>query len=131
MLALLFLWTGQVQAADEELTLLTIEGDLISKIDSISDATPPATIIATYYAVLPAQSLTRAEAMRDRLRRLIPDYEVAYNAADSAEITQVRSDIFLVWAGIRTLHAEQFSAEAAGQLDDAYRAAYATVLAEQ
>ncbi len=129
--ALCLVLGDKANAAEEEPILLTIEGDLIGAIDKLEESAAPAEIITAYYALLPAEVRRQAEGMGRALERLIPDYEVAYDAADSAEITEVRSDIFDVWARIRTLHAANFTIEASQHLDSAFRQAYAVILAEQ
>lgn len=117
--------------AENEITLLTIEGDLIGKIDNLDQSGGPSTIIAAYYELLPADIRNQALRLRTDLTQLVPDYEVAYNAADSAEITEIRSDVFVLWAQIQTLHAQFYSSEAAEILRGAYRLVYPVILGEQ
>lgn len=107
-------------AAEEPLTLLTIEGDLIGKIDTLDTNTAPEALIAAYYLLLPEAAHEQVVSRQAQLTKLIPDYEVAFVAADSAEITEVRSDMDTLWAEIRTIHAQYFTPAVTELLEKSY-----------
>lgn len=115
------------RAAEAELTLLTIEGHLIGRIESLAADADSDILINAYYALLAPEVRLRAESMHAMLVDLIPDYEVAFIAADSAEITEVKFDIDVIWAGVRTLHASHFTREVAALLNTAYNSAFSTL----
>ena len=114
-------------ASDEELIVLTIEGDLIGKIESLDDANSSDLIISAYYDLLTEIVRIEIASLRSQLSALIPDYEVAFTAADSAELTQVKSDIDELWAGIQTLHAQYFTPEVVKLLIEAYDSAFSSI----
>lgn len=111
-------------AAEETLTLLTIEGNLIGKIDSLANEQDANTVISTYYEQLSPAALLEIEMLRRQLAKLVPDYDVAFTAADSAEITEVKSDINTSWSAIRTIHTREFTPEVVEILNEAYRNVY-------
>ncbi len=117
-------------AAEPEPILLTIEGHLISRIESIADTEDPALIVRTYYDLLPHEQREAAEIHRERLASLLPAYRVAFTAADSAELAQVVSDIEAQWAAIQEIHARQFTREVQQILIAAYGEAYLSILAD-
>ena len=129
-LALGILYLIPASAAEDEQTLLTLEGDRISalpeKPDIQGSAINPAQTIQAYYALLQADVRQDLETVQNALLALIPDYDVAFAAADSAEITEVKSDLDVIWADIRTIHRKYFTAEVARLLDTAYDSAFAT-----
>lgn len=116
--------------AEPEPTLLTIEGHLISRIESLANTEDPALIIHTYYDLLPREQREDAEIHRERLASLLPAYRVAFTAADSAELAQVVSDIEAQWAAIQEIHARQFTREVQQILIAAYGEAYLFILAD-
>ena len=113
-----------VWAAEETLTLLTIEGNLIGKIDSLANEQDANSVISAYYEQLSPSVLAEIEVLRRQLAKLVPDYDVAFTAADSAEITEVKSDINVSWSAIRTIHAHEFTQEVVDILDGAYKNVY-------
>lgn len=121
------LCSNHLVAAEETLTLLTIEGDLIGSIETLDANTDSEQLIRAYYALLEQDLYKEVEELHGQLLALIPYYEVAFIAADSAEITEVKSDIDTLWAQIRTVHAQYFTADVAGLLDDAYDSAFSTL----
>jgi len=114
-------------AAEEAPILLTIKGDLIDKIESPLDANNPEAIISAYYDLLATEVLAQINPLRQQLAKLVPDYDVAFTAADSAELTEVKSDIDVCWAAIRTLHAQEFTPEVVDILNQAYAEVYALI----
>jgi hypothetical protein len=109
--------SAQLQAA--ELTLLTLEGDRIGIIEAPDPQTAPGRFLDAYYALLPESVRDQALTLRGQLKQLIPDYNVAYTAADAAELTQVKSDIDTLMAGIHAIHAQYFTSEVEAMLDTA------------
>lgn len=110
--------------AEEELTLLTITGDLIGKLESLNEDANPGTIINSYYELLDQQTGEQLLSLRRRMDRRLEDYQVAYTAADTAEINETLDDLSFYWASIRTLHASEFTEEVIGQLAEAYGELY-------
>lgn len=117
-------------AAEAEPILLTIEGHLISRIESLADTEEPTLIIHTYYDLLPREQREAVEIHRKILASLLPAYRVAFTAADSAELAQVVSDIEAQWAAIQEIHARQFTREVQQILIAAYGEAYLSILAD-
>jgi len=113
-----------VLAAEEALTLLTIEGNLIGRMDSLENVDDANTVISAYYEQLSPAVLAEIEVLRRQLAKLVPDYDVAFTAADSAEITEVKSDINVSWSAIRTMHAHEFTQEVVELLNEAYKNVY-------
>lgn len=111
-------------AADEEVILLTLEGDLVGKVEYLDEASNSALVMSTYYNLLPLEVRTEIEALRSQLADLIPDYNVAYTAADSAELVEVMDKFDVRWAAIRTIHSQEFTQEVVQLLNMAYEDAY-------
>lgn len=106
--------------AEEELTLLTITGDLIGELESIQGIENPNVIITAYYAELSGEARAELVALRRRMDRRLEDYQVAYTAADTAEINETLDDLSFYWASMRTIHAQKFTEAAFQQLSAAY-----------
>ena len=117
-------------AADSEVIFLTIEGNLLERTERISEDSDPETIIASYYDLLPAPVSREIKNRQQDLEKLLPDYEVAYLAADSAEMAEVRSEIDSKWTRILVLHSEFFNAEVMRILNTAYVAKFGDLLPE-
>jgi len=117
-------------AADSEVIFLTIEDNLLERIELISEDSDPETIIASYYNLLPITVNQELTNRQQDLEKLLPDYEVAYLAADSAEMAEVRSEMDLKWAKILVLHFEFFNAEVMRILNTAYVAKFGDLLPE-
>jgi hypothetical protein len=118
-LGLALVLAHSAQAQDDTLTLLTIEGDRIGLIATPDATIDPGRLLESYYALLPAAVRDEALSLRAQLKRLIPDYNVAYTAADAAELTQVKSDIDALMAGVHGLHAAYFTSEVEAMLNAA------------
>ena len=110
--------------AEEEYTLLTISGDLIGELDSTVNSDNPNTIIAAYYTQLEDESRAELVALRRRMDRRLEDYQVAYTAADTAEINEILDDLSFYWASMRTIHAQEYSEGAISQLHAAFGQLY-------
>ncbi len=98
-------------AAEPEPILLSIEGHLVGRIESLVDADNPARVISAYYGLIPEEQKEFLERRRESLASLLPAYRVAFTAADSAELAQVVSDIDTQWAEILAIHAREFTRE--------------------
>lgn len=107
-----------LMAAEE--VLLTIDGNLIERIELLDQESDADAIITSYYDLLPADTKTDIEVRRRRLQRLQPDYEVAFLAADSAEMAEVREDIDEQWAIIQSIHRYYFTSQVVEILNQAY-----------
>lgn len=103
----------------DEAPVLRITGDLISSQTTINQQ-PPRSLIADYYSLLPEDLQSQATGLQEQLAQLLPDYQVAFASADTAELNGVMAKAGFVWASIRTLHAQQFTQEAAISLSRAY-----------
>lgn len=100
--------------------MLTIQGDLVGRIESLGEGSDSGLIINTYYSLLSEEVRTEIESLRRLLSALTPDYEVAYNATDSAELSEVKDEIDFLWAAIRAIHAQKFTPEVVELLNAAY-----------
>ena len=105
-------------AAEE--VLLTIDGNLIDRVEYLDANSDADQIINTYYEFLPEDAQADIDIRRTRLERLQPDYEVAYLAADSAEMAEVREDIDEKWFVIQSIHRYFFTARVVEILNQAY-----------
>jgi len=108
-----------VFAADNDV-LLTIEGNLIERVDLLDENSSADVVISTYYDLLPQDAQADIGIRRNRLERLQPDYEVAYLAADSAEMAEIREKIDEQWAVIQSIHRYFFTAQVVETLNQAY-----------
>lgn len=111
-------------AAEEDTLVLTITGDLIGKIEPPHRGAPASTVIDTYYSLLADGTQEQIASLRQALAARIPDYQVAYRAADTAELNEVADDISLHWAAIRSIHAAEFTTEVVEILRAAYAELY-------
>lgn len=118
------LFSSTSEAAEEEAPLLTISGNLIDVIDSLSEESDPAAVIEAYYLELDSALREQANDLQRKLANLIPDYEIAFAAADTAEVNSVLSNIAYRWAVLRTFHAEHFTDAARAELFRAYNELY-------
>ena len=115
-----FLLISPMLAADSEKTLLTIEGNLIDRVELINKNSPPNVIISAYYNLLSDFVRKDISVRQILLENLLPNYEVAYLAADSAEMAEVRDKINIEWGKIHTIHMQFFNAEIVDILNNAY-----------
>ena len=119
-----------VYSAEEEV-LLTIEGNLIERIELVDEDSDAELVITIYYDLLPNDARADIEILRGRLERLQPDYEVAYLAADSAEMAEVRDRIDEQWAVIQAIHLYYFTAQVVDILNQAYISNFDGLLPEE
>ena len=125
----LILSSASVYSAEE--VLLTIEGNLIDRIELVDEGSAADLVITIYYDLLPDDARANIEILRGRLERLQPDYEVAYLAADSAEMTEVRDQIDDQWAVIQAIHLYYFTARVVDILNQAYISNFEGLLPEE
>ena len=52
------------------------------------------------------------------------DYEVAFAAADTAEVNEIYADLSRYWAEIQLIHYQEYTSGALGELQNAYAALY-------
>lgn len=99
---------------------MLVEGHLIGKIDTIELGDNPEFFINSYYVLLAADPLEKAQSHRQELIDLLPRYNVAFSAADSAELSELIDEINFHWAAIKSIHAQHFSSEVKNLLNQAY-----------
>ncbi|MDB3992003.1 hypothetical protein N9478_00760 [Gammaproteobacteria bacterium] len=126
---LIFLLPAIAAEAGDD-TVLTVKGNLINRVALASKEQSPDFIIATYYDLLADVVKDEIVARRLMLENLLPNYEVAYLAADSAEMAEVRDKIDLRWARIQSIHIQFFNAEVVNVLNTAYIAKFKGLLPE-
>ena len=116
---------GNVQGAEDEFLLLTIGGNLIGPIeplgDSIDDAQQASQLISAYHQLLTRQLQIEVASLHEQMLKLVPGFEVAYTAADSAEVAHVMSEIDLRLAAIQEVHAQKYTQDVIGLLAEAYQ----------
>ncbi len=117
-------------AAERETPMLTITGHLIGEIASLNENTSPEKIISSYYGLLEDQPQANLNELRHRMERRTKDYQVAYRAADTAEINETLNDLGWYWASIRTIHADEFTNEVISQLSAAYASLFSFLAAD-
>ena len=108
----------------QEITLLILEPDLISELDDLAGDATAVEIIKSYYQQLPPEAQLTLNQYDELLDKLIVEYEVARTAADSAEITEVISDMDATWIEIQKVHSDAFTSKVTQILDDAYSEVY-------
>ena len=126
---LIFLLTAIAAEAGDD-NVLTVKGNLINRVALASKEQSPDFIITTYYDLLADVVKDEIVARRLMLENLLPNYEVAYLAADSAEMAEVRDKIDLRWARIQSIHIQFFNAEVVNVLNTAYIAKFKGLLPE-
>ena len=111
--------------AENDIQLLTIEGNLIrlsETFDStIVDRQDAVRLVHEYHRLLPEDLRTDVESLHQQILKLLPDFEVAYAAADSAEITHVMSEIDGRWASIQGVHRQTYTLAVVSLLNEAYQ----------
>ena len=110
---------------ENDIQLLTIEGNLIrlsETFDStIVDRQDAVRLVHEYHRLLPEDLRTDVESLHQQILKLLPDFEVAYAAADSAEITHVMSEIDSRWASIQGVHRQTYTLAVVSLLNEAYQ----------
>ncbi len=125
MALILALYIGPALGAEDDFVLLTIEGDLIGltepfdgNIDSREEALH---LVDTYHRLLPPAALMQIKLLHNKVLQLIPDFQVAYAAADSAEITHVMSEIDIHLSAMKMIYLREYTQEVTGLLNNAYQ----------
>lgn len=106
--------------AEEEFTLLLLEANLIAEIDNQQKNANPKQIISSYYGLLEKGVAARINVHRQKLISLTPRYEVAYKAADSAELAELMDEISFHWQTIKGIHSRHFTSSVQVLLSNAY-----------
>ncbi len=116
---------GLALGAEDETVLLRIEGDLIGLIEpfdgAIADREQALRLANAYYQLLPPDALAQIAPLHDQVLALIPDFEVAYAAADSAEISDVMSEIDMRLAAMQKIYVREYTQEVTVLLISAYQ----------
>ncbi|MEX0965330.1 MAG: hypothetical protein WDZ52_14965 [Pseudohongiellaceae bacterium] len=111
-------------SAEEDFLLLSIDRNLIGVTDAlrgpVTNRDEALRLVIGYHHLLTADVQRDANSLHEQMLNLIPDFELAYTAADSAEITHVMSEIDLRLATISEIHAAHFNREVLELLTDAY-----------
>lgn len=107
-------------SAEEQFELLLLESNLIAEIEGLQENANPENTINSYYQLLDTDVLTRANFHRAELVSLAPRYEVAYKAADSAELAELMDKISFHWGSIKDIHAQYFIRNVQELLSNAY-----------
>jgi hypothetical protein len=112
------------QGAEDESVLLTLDGSLIGPLQSIdnkvADSQKASELINTYHELLTIDVQEEVKTLHEQILRLIPDFEVAYAAADSAEIAHVMSEIDIRLAAIQEVHGAMYTQDLIDILTEAY-----------
>ena len=121
-----FLWLLSVSnlfAAEEEVLLLSSD-DRIGL--QSSDGTEPSTqgLIKRYYELLAVPTQKRLTVLQMHLANRMEDYEVAFAAADTAEVNEIYADLSRYWTEIQLIHYQEYTSAASGELENAYAALY-------
>lgn len=115
------------KAAEEEFLLLIRDSYLIQKIDKLDPAMKSRQVINRYYEFLDNEELQYLEKHRAQLSTLLPAYEVALTAADSAELSEILDKITLHWASISQAHEKLYAVAAAEVLTHHYAKIYSFI----
>ena len=121
-----FLWLlclSNLFAAEEEILLL-LSDDRIGL--QASDDTEPSTegLIKRYYELLAAPTRKRLTVLQMQLANRMEDYEVAFAAADTAEVNEIYADLTRFWAEIQLIHYQEYTSAAMDELQTAYAGLY-------
>lgn len=116
---------ASAQGAEDDLVILTIDGNLIGPIepigDSIINVQQATRLISTYHQLLTTQVQMEIASLHDQILEFIPGFEVAYTAADSAEFSHLMSEMDLRLAAIQEIHAQKYTQDVVGLLTEAYQ----------
>ena len=125
VLLILSLGLTSAQGAEDEIVLLTFNGDLIGPIESIDhridDSQQATQLISAYHQLLSAEMQTEVALLHEQILEFIPGFEVAYIAADSAEFSHLMSEMDLRLAAIQDVHAQKYTQDVVGLLTEAYQ----------
>lgn len=113
------------QGAEDEIVLLNLDDKRIGQIepiaDNIVDAKQAMRLIGAYHQLLDIEVRTEVEALHRQIINFIPGFEVAYTAADSAEIAHIMSEIDLRLATLQNVHANNYTQDVVDLLSEAYQ----------
>jgi len=113
------------QGAEDEIVLLNLDDKRIGQIepiaDNIVDAKQAMRLIGAYHQLLDIEVRTEVEALHRQIINFIPGFEVAYTAADSAEIAHIMSEIDLRLATLQNVHAQNYTQDVVDLLSEAYQ----------
>jgi len=116
---------SNAQDAEDELVLLKIDGDRIGPIENLDDridnAQQATGLINAYHLLLAAKARAKVESLHGEILTFLPGFEVAYKAADSAEIDHLMSEIDLRLAAIQDVHAQKYTQDVISLLNEAYQ----------
>jgi len=115
-------------SAEEEFSLLILEANLIAEIEGQQAGLSPEQIINSYYSLLNEDATARVNRHRRELNSLNPRYEVAYKAADSAELAELMDEISFHWGAIKNIHSKHFIRNVQMLLKTAYDQELAEIL---
>jgi hypothetical protein len=115
-------------SAEEEFSLLIFEANLIAEIEGQQADLSPERIISSYYSLLDEDAAARVNLHRRELKSLNPRYEVAYKAADSAELAELMDEISFHWGAIKSIHSKYFIRSVQLLLSTAYDQELAEIL---
>ncbi|GJM11697.1 MAG: hypothetical protein DHS20C12_01000 [Pseudohongiella sp.] len=114
-----------IQAAEDEVVLLSVGGDLIDLVQSTDhrlETPKQATdFIQVYHQLLADRTKEEVDSLHEQILGFIPGFEVAYTAADSAEIAHIMSEIDLRLAAIQAIHRDKYTQDVAEKLTEAYQ----------
>ena len=114
-----------VQGAEDEFVILTIDSNLIGPIEPIGDrinsAQEATRLISAYHKLLTPAVQIEVASLHEQILEFIPGFEVAYTAADSAEFSHLMSEIDLRLAAIQDVHAQQYTRDVIDLLTEAYQ----------
>jgi hypothetical protein len=108
------------QATDEEVVVLSIDGNKVDVLEDLPESETHLNIITAYYAEIPEISRQDLADLWQQMRRRTEDYQVAFRSGDTAEINETLDDLGVLWASIRTVHAREFTNAAAEVIESAY-----------
>ena len=123
---LAFLWllsVSNLYAAEEEV-LLFLSDDRIDLLASDGNEPDAEDMIRRYYGLLAAPTQARLAALQMQLANRMEDYEVAFAAADTAEVNEIYTDLTRFWAEIQLIHYQEYTTAAMDELQTAYAALY-------
>ena len=125
---ILFPLSMTASSAEEEFSLLILEANLIAEIEGQQAGLSPGQIINSYYSLLDEDAAATANLHRRELNSLNPRYEVAYRAADSAELAELMDEISFHWGAIKSIHSKHFIRSVQMLLSTAYDQELAEIL---
>lgn len=115
---------SNITATAQELTLRLIDNGLIDEMESVGADITANSKIQIYYQQLPQSVQVMLQEYDEVLADLLVDYGVAHTAADSAEVTEIITDMNTVWIQIQKIYSESFTPAVIQTLHDAYSELY-------